>query len=218
MRRGPVPGDDAERWLDRLGPMPREVRRAMRVVPRESFVPPEYVGVAREDSPVPLPYGHATVSAPHMVALILESAELDLGQRVLDIGTGFGYLAALAAEIVGAEGVVHSVELEPMLVHEASQRIAAAGYGDRVRVHLGDGAEGWPEGAPYDRILCSCAVPDILHAWRRQLRPEGLAVAPVGDEQGQRWTRWWNDGPDGVWETGVACQFVPLRAFLPSDI
>lgn len=190
----------------------------MRTVRREEFVPTEYGSLAHQDTPIPLPFGNATVSAPHMVALILESAELDFGQRVLDIGTGYGYLAALAGEMVGAEGVVHSVDIEPMLVHEATQRIAAAGYGARVRAHVGDGAEGWPEGAPYDRILCSCAVPDILHAWRRQLRPEGLAVAPVGDSLGQRWTRWWNDGPEGILETGVACQFVPLRPFLPPDI
>ena len=174
--------------------------------------------MAHEDTPIPLPFGDATVSAPHMVALMLESAELDAGQAVLDIGTGFGYLAALMAEIIGPTGVVHSVESEPRLAQEATQRLATAGYSTRVFVHVGDGAEGWPDGAPFDRVVCSCAVPDILQAWRDQLGPDGRAVAPVGVASGQRWTRWEPGGPSGRYEVGVPCRFVPMRRFRPSDI
>lgn len=190
----------------------------MSVVPREAFVPEEYVGLAHADTPIPLPFGDATVSAPTMVAVMLEGAELKAGHKVLDIGTGFGYLAALLAEMVGRSGVVHSVEYEPLLAHEASRRLVRAGYSDRVFVHVGDGAAGWPPAAPFDRIVCSCAVPDILHAWREQLTPDGLAAAPVGDAFGQRWTRWRPGGASGHFEIGVPCRFVPMRRFLPSDI
>lgn len=205
-------------WLSGIGPLDPEVRRAMRAVPREAFVPEPFVAMTHEDTPIPLPFGDATVSAPSMIAVMLESAELRPGQRVLDVGTGFGYLAALLAELVGPSGTVHSVEYEPMLAGEATRRLAATGYSDRVLVHVGDGAGGWPPAAPFDRILCSCAVPDILQSWRAQLAPEGLAAAPVGDALGQRWTRWRPVGPSGRYEIGVACRFVPMRRFLPSDI
>lgn len=205
-------------WLARIGVRDPMVRRAMHEVPRGAFVPEAYLELAHEDTPIPLPFGDATVSAPSMIGVMLEGAELEAGQRVLEIGTGFGYLAALVSELVGLAGAVHSVELEPQLASEATRRLARAGYGERVIVHRGDGATGWPPAAPFDRILCSCAVPDILQPWRDQVAPDGQVGAPVGDALGQRWTRWWPGGASGHYDAGVPCRFVPMRKFLPSDI
>ncbi|MCI4336162.1 MAG: methyltransferase domain-containing protein [Thermoplasmata archaeon] len=208
----------AARMVDRLGPLPAAVAEVMRRVPRERFVPDGFRDVAYEDTPIPLPFGDATISAPHMVALQLEWAELAPGHRVLEIGAGFGYLAALIAELVGPTGAVCAIEIEPALTREAARRLAASASGRAVRLRNSDGRAGWPDAGPFDRIIVSCAVGDVPWVWFHSLTADGLLVAPLGDALGQRLARWKNSRVGGSWEYGVSCRFVPLRTVLPSDI
>ncbi len=201
-----------------LLPLPREIADAMRRVPRHLFVPERYRTMAYDDEPIPLPYGDATISAPHMVALQLEYAELEPGLRVLEVGAGFGYLASLLADLVRPNGSVHAIDVEPALVREARTRIDRAGLGARVSLRAGDGRAGWPEAAPFDRILVSCATPTLFDAWVDQLAPGGTVIAPLGGAWGQELVRYRQGTPRDRLERGPHCRFVPLRSRLPSDI
>src|SRR6476660_1102350 len=119
----------------------------MERVPRELFVPEEYRANAYEDSAVPLPFGQA-ISQPYMVALTCEALGLEGTEKVLDVGTGSGYAAAVLAELAAE---VHTIERIPELAAAAREALTAAGY-ERVQVHVGDGAQGLPEHAPFDAI------------------------------------------------------------------
>ena len=207
---------DVEPWrrkaalmVDLLGPLEPRVARVMREVPRHRFVPSEDQDRAYDDEPLPLRYGGATISAPHMVAIQLEWADLAPGLRVLEVGSGSGYLLALLHELVRPGGVVVGVEVEPRLVEGARRALDELGSTD-VEIRIGDGAEGVPDRAPFDRIVVSCATPEILPAWRAQLRPDGTVVAPVGGSLEQRWVRWRNRPSGAPLEEGPACRFVPL--------
>jgi protein-L-isoaspartate(D-aspartate) O-methyltransferase len=151
---------------------------AMRAVPRHEFVPERRRGAAYDDSPLPIGEGQ-TISAPHMVAIMTDLLELSPGDRVLEIGTGCGYHAAVTAEAVGAEHV-YSVEYHGDLAERARETLAATGYG-AVSVRAGDGREGWPEHAPYDRAYLTCAAPEFPPAVVEQVRPGGILLAPIGD-------------------------------------
>lgn len=152
------------------------LEEAMLAVPRHLFVPDNLRSEAYEDRPLPIGFGQ-TVSAPHMVAMMTAALQLEEGHKVLEIGTGVGYHAAIVKAVVG-KGVVHSVEFLPELVAAARANLKAAGL--RVEVHEGDGAEGYPPGAPYDAIYVTCAIPDIPDALANQLREGGHFVAPLG--------------------------------------
>ncbi|MEA3142815.1 MAG: protein-L-isoaspartate(D-aspartate) O-methyltransferase, partial [Thermoplasmata archaeon] len=141
------------------------------------FVPPELRAAAYEDRPLPIGFGQ-TVSAPHMVAMMTTALQLEEGQNVLEIGTGVGYHAAIAAKVVGERGHVHTVEFLPELVELARKNLKAAKI--KVDVHEGDGAEGWAAGAPYDAIYITCAIPTVPPALADQLKEGGHFVAPVG--------------------------------------
>jgi protein-L-isoaspartate(D-aspartate) O-methyltransferase len=205
------------RMVDRLGPLPTSISQAMRHVPRDQFVPRAYRSMAFVDEPVPLDR-HATLSAPSMVALQLEWAELTPGLRVLEVGSGSGYLLALLAELTGADGEVFGVEVDPVLADAARVRLRDLNCGSRIRIRAGDGAAGWGEYAPYDRIVVSCAVPAILPAWKAQLIDGGAIIAPVGSVLEQELVRWKSGRSTDRVETGPGCRFVPLRSARPSDI
>jgi protein-L-isoaspartate(D-aspartate) O-methyltransferase len=129
-----------------------------------------------------LPIGEGqTISAPHMVAIMTDLLDLEEGDRVLEIGTGCGYHAAVTAEVVGA-GYVYTVEYHDRLASEARERLAATGYGD-VSVRAGDGKAGWAEHTPYDRAYLTCAAAAIPDAVVEQVRTGGLVLAPVGDSR-----------------------------------
>ncbi len=209
---------EAAEMVERLGPLPPAIARAMRRIPRHAFVPEARRGSAYDDTPIELPHGNATISAPHMVALQLEMAELSPGLRILEVGAGFGYLCALLAELVGATGAVYGLDIEPALIREARRRLGQVGLGDRVQLKVEDGRAGWPERAPFDRILVSCATPEIYDTWVGQLSPQGLLVAPLGGGFGQELVRYRAGTPRGTLERGPRCLFVPLRGRLPSDI
>ena len=204
-------GDEGERMVKVAGPMPPAIARVMRRVPRHRFVPPNLRSVAYEDEPLPLPYGDATISAPHMVACQLEWAELRPGLSVLEIGSGSGYLLALLSELVRPGGTVRGIELDEGLVRLSRRALADLGYPE-VGVQPGDGRLGAPERAPFDRILVSAATSEIEPAWKAQLRPQGTVTAPIGNRFEQVLVRWRNIGNEGSWEEGPACRFVPLKS------
>lgn len=153
------------------------LEEAMLSVPRHLFVPPELRAAAYEDRPLPIGFGQ-TVSAPHMVAMMTTALQLEEGQKVLEIGTGVGYHAAIVAKVVGDSGKVDSIEFLPELVELARKNLKAAKV--KLDVHEGDGAEGWPAGAPYDAIYVTCAIPNVPPALSDQLKEGGHFVAPIG--------------------------------------
>jgi len=194
------------------------VRAAMLAVPRHRFVPDEAQVEAYEDAPVSLGPPGATVSAPHMVVLQLEAAEVSAGDRVLEIGAGMGYLAALLAELVGPRGHVDAIELDASLASSARRRLADGGSSGRVTVHAMDGSEGLPGAAPFDRIIVSCQTSEIVPAWKDQLSDGGRIVAPVGDSFEQILTTMVRSGARWTSRNGPGCRFVALRHRLPRDI
>ena len=163
-----------ERQLARRGIADERVLTAMERVPRELFVPDEHRGIAYDDAPVPLPFGQ-TISQPYMVALTCEALALRGAEKVLDVGTGSGYAAAVLAELAAE---VHTVERIPQLAAAAAAALAAAGY-ERVHVHAGDGALGLPDEAPFDAIAVAAAAPELPHALWEQLRVGGRIAIPL---------------------------------------
>jgi protein-L-isoaspartate(D-aspartate) O-methyltransferase len=152
------------------------VLRAMRTVPRQDFVPPEYRDQAYKDHPLPIGYGQ-TISQPYIVAWMTELLELQPGEKVLEIGTGSGYQAAILAELGYVD--VYSIEIVPELADSAAARLKELGY-DEVHVKQGDGYYGWPENAPFDAIIVT-AAPDHLPApLAGQLAEGGRLVIPIG--------------------------------------
>lgn len=186
----------------------RAVEEALRTVPRDAFVDTAGPGDAYRDAPLPIGRGQ-TISAPHMVAIMLEALRLDVGQKVLEVGTGSGYHAALIAEVVGPEGRVVTLEYETELADRAGQAIQDLGYAN-VQVVQGDGGEGWPQAAPYDRINVTCAAPEIPTPLVDQTKVGGLILVPLGRHPSAlvRATR-----TDEGWEREDMgpCAFVPLR-------
>jgi protein-L-isoaspartate(D-aspartate) O-methyltransferase len=151
------------------------VLQAMRTVPRHLFIPAAVRDMAYEDHPVPIGYGQ-TISQPYIVAVMTELLEPAKDLKVLEIGTGSGYQAAVLAGLVKH---VYSVEIVPELARSASALLAKLGYRN-VTVRYGDGYKGWPEEAPFDRIIVTAAPPEIPQALLDQLKPGGKLVAPVG--------------------------------------
>jgi len=186
------------------------VKEAMLKVPREEFVPKHLRDYAYEDTPLPIGYGQ-TISAPHMVALMCEEAQLAPGMRVLEIGTGSGYHAAVIAEIVGPKGAVYSIERLAELSSFARRNLARTGYLDRVTLIVGDGSMGYPPAAPYDRIIVTAAAPEIPPPLINQLARGGIMVIPVGDRFSQILyvIRKKSDGSI-EYKTVTPCLFVPL--------
>jgi protein-L-isoaspartate(D-aspartate) O-methyltransferase len=181
------------------------VLRAMEQVPRELFVPPDLRSHAYDDSALPIGAGQ-TISQPYMVARILEEAGLDGDERVLDVGTGSGYQAAVLAQIADE---VHSIERIPELADQARRNLEAAGI-DNVHVHVGDGSRGLVEHAPYDAIAVAAAAPGFPEALYEQLRVGGRLVVPIGRRRGQRLEVIVRspEGPAVI--RSVPCRFVPL--------
>lgn len=154
----------------------------MRAVSRHHFAPWLTLEQAYEDSALPIlgssEAAPATISQPAAIAIMLEGFSLARGQRVLEIGAGTGYNAALMAHVNGEEGRVVTVDIEGWLVEAALERLESAGFG-RVRVVHGDGGLGFPESAPYDRIVATVGAWDIPPAWRDQLAEGGRIVVPL---------------------------------------
>ncbi|AEK73833.1 protein-L-isoaspartate O-methyltransferase [Thermococcus sp. 4557] len=152
------------------------VRKSFLKYPRYLFVEKRYRDYAHVDEPLPIPAGQ-TISAPHMVAIMLELAKLEPGMKVLEIGTGSGWNAALIAELV--KGDVYTVERIPELVEFARRNLERAGV-ENVHVFLGDGTKGFPPKAPYEGIIVTAGAPKIPEPLIEQLKPGGRLIIPVG--------------------------------------
>ena len=159
----------------------QRVLDAMLRVPRHQFVPESHRGEAYEDHPLPIGDGQ-TISQPYVVALMLESLQLTPGDKVLEVGTGSGYVTALLAELAQQ---VFSIERHPALARSAREVLASLGYAN-VQVFTGDGTLGLPASAPFDAILVSAAAPDLPRALLSQLRESGRMIIPVGSPDSQQ--------------------------------
>ena len=197
-------GPELARLMARRGIRDERVLAALASVPREQFVPEQLRRHAYADRALPIGFGQ-TISQPFMVATMLEALALD-GGRVLDVGTGSGYQAALLAEL--ADEVV-TIERVPELAEEARRTLERTGHGD-VDVRVGDGTLGVPELAPFDGIVVAAAAPAVPDSLYKQLTAGGRIVVPVGTRRDQ-WLEIVERGPDGpVRSRTVPCRFVPL--------
>ncbi|WP_069807840.1 protein-L-isoaspartate(D-aspartate) O-methyltransferase [Vulcanisaeta thermophila] len=156
----------------------KAVERAMLTVPREEFLPSYLRLYAYEDYPLEVMYKQ-TISAPHMVAMMCELLNLRPGLKVLEVGTGTGYHAAVVAEVMERRGEVYTIEYYPGLALYAVQNLAKLGYLNVVRVFVGDGSRGLPQYAPFDRILVTAAAPKVPPKLLEQLSDDGIMVIPL---------------------------------------
>jgi protein-L-isoaspartate(D-aspartate) O-methyltransferase len=181
------------------------VLAAMARVPRELFVPLPERARAYDDVALPIGAGQ-TISQPYMVARICEALSLRGDERVLDVGSGSGYQAAVLAELAGR---VHTIERLPQLAARARANLVDAGY-ERVEVHVGDGTLGLFDAAPFDAIAVAAAAPELPQSLYEQLRPSGRLAIPVGGRRGQELQLVVRspEGPAVV--RSVPCRFVPL--------
>ena len=194
-----------ERQLRARDVRDERVLEAMARVPRELFVPEELRDRAYDDVALPIEAGQ-TISQPYMVARICEALELRGRERVLDVGTGSGYQAAVLAELAAE---VFTIERIPELAEWARANLAAAGY-ERVEVHVGDGTLGLPERAPFDAIAVAAAVPGLPQTLYEQLEPRGRLVLPVGTRRAQELQVVVRSPEGPAVLRSVPCRFVPL--------
>ena len=205
--------EDHERDRERMVRMQIEARgvrdprvlEAMRTVPRHLFVPGHVIGSAYRDAPLPIGQGQ-TISQPYIVALMTELLELKGEEKVLEIGTGSGYQAAILGQLAAQ---VITVERIPQLAQEASELLVQLGY-DNVHVKVGDGTLGWPDDAPYDAVIVTAASPQIPEPLKGQLTDGGRLVAPVGPRWTQELVRVRRRGDRYHSETLLGVAFVPL--------
>jgi protein-L-isoaspartate(D-aspartate) O-methyltransferase len=165
-----------ERQLRRRGISDETILDAFRAVPREAFVGAEHADLAYGDHPLPIEAGQ-TISQPYIVALMIQAAGVKAGSRVLEVGAGSGYAAAVIGRI--ADRVV-GIERQHELVEIARERMRRLGY-DNVEIVEGDGTRGWPDGAPYDAILAAASGSHVPEPLVQQLAPGGAIVMPVGN-------------------------------------
>jgi protein-L-isoaspartate(D-aspartate) O-methyltransferase len=197
-----------ERQLAARGVKDGRVLAALGKVPRHEFVPANRRAEAYDDRPLPIGQGQ-TISQPYLVAFMTEAIGPRPGQRVLEVGTGSGYQAAVLAELVGA---VYTVELLPDLAAAAGKRLARLGYRN-VHVKAGDGYLGWPDQGPFDAVVVTCGAKEVPRPLLEQLKPGGKMVIPVGEAGAVQTLRLLTKGPGGKMEVRdlLPVRFVPLR-------
>lgn len=195
-----------ETQIARRGITDERVLAAMREVPRENFTAPGFETFAYQDRPLPIAE-RQTISQPYIVGAMLAGAMLQPGDRLLEVGAGSGYAAAVASRIAGQ---VLGIERHAVLTEAASQRLVALGYSN-ITLKTGDGSRGWPEEAPFDVIIVSASAPSVPPALKQQLAIGGRLVIPVGPAEEQRLIRLTRTGPGTFEETGLgAVRFVKL--------
>ena len=196
-----------ERQIASRGIREPTILEAFRVVPREEFLSEDYRDLAYGDHPLPIEAGQ-TISQPYIVALMIQAAEIRCGDRVLEVGAGSGYAAAVMSRIAGQ---VVAIERQRDLVKVAQERVARLGY-DNVRIVEGDGTRGWSADAPYDAILAAASGSHVPPAWLEQLADGGRIVMPVGEPNWIQKLVKVTKGPTGqiITEDLGGVRFVPL--------
>jgi len=195
-----------ERQLARRGLVNKDVLRAMREVPRDAFVPEALKEHAYKDTPLPIDAGQ-TISQPYVVALMIDAADIAPGDRVLEVGAGSGYAAAVLSRIAAR---VYAIERHRELAMSAAERLRQLGY-DNIEVRAGDGVHGWIEAAPFDAILVSASGEAIPQALKEQLDIGGTLVMPVGPMHDQRLIKVHRSSANSYDEEDLgAVSFVPL--------
>lgn len=197
-----------EKQLCRRGVHDSGVLSTMAAVRREEFVPKEFRARAYEDAPLPIGDGQ-TISQPYIVAAMTAALRLNGHERVLEIGTGCGYQAAILSHLAK---IVFSIESRSELASSAAVRLERLGY-ENVHVHCGDGTLGLPELAPFDAILVAAAAPAVPEPLRSQLSQGGRMVLPVGDAENQQLLCLERHGNSFETRTLEACRFVPLIGY-----
>jgi len=197
----------AERQIAARGIESKEVLNAMRQVPRHKFVPESMAGLAYDDNPLPIGHGQ-TISQPYIVAYMTEHLEAKPKDKVLEIGTGSGYQAAILSEIVDE---VYTIEIIPELAKQAKQRLAEMKF-DNVHVKHADGYHGWEEHAPFDAIIVTAAAPYVPPPLKNQLKPGGRMIIPVGTRMGHQQLVVLTKEEDGSFSTNrlIPVRFVPF--------
>ena len=195
------------RQLATLGIADRRVLDAVAEVDRARFVPPHLRAEADADRPLPIGFGQ-TISQPFVVAYMTEQLRLRGSERVLEVGTGSGYQTALLARLAAE---VYSIELLPALAARAREVLIDALGLRNVRLRTGDGALGWPEAAPFDRIVATAAAAEVPPAWLEQVAPGGRLVLPLGEAAGDQVLHLVDRGDDG---RSVETDLLPVR-FVP---
>ena len=198
---------ELSRALEAMGIRDQAVLRAVAEVPRALFVPPRLRAEADGDHPLPIGHGQ-TISQPFVVAYMTEQLRLDGHERALEVGTGSGYQTAILAHLAAE---VFSIEIIPELAERAREILLGTLGLQNVHLRLGDGAGGWPEAAPFDRILVTAAAPEVPPALVAQLAPGGRMVIPVGDAPDVQVLRVVAKGNDGA---SVSTDLIPVR-FVP---
>jgi protein-L-isoaspartate(D-aspartate) O-methyltransferase len=194
-----------EEQLVRRGIRDQRVLEAFRDVPRHLFVDPSMAGQAYGDHPLSIGE-RQTISQPYMVALMLEMMELEGGEKVLEIGTGSGYMTALLCRLVD---MVYSIERIASLARNARLRLRAMGY-DNVEIRVGDGTFGWPEKGPFDAAVVSAGSPEVPQPLKEQLAEGGRLIIPVGDEESQTLVKIVRRGEEFEKSSLTGCIFVKL--------
>lgn len=194
-----------ETQLRKRGVKDEGVLHAMAAVPRHEFVPPQSVSLAYADEPLPIGEGQ-TISQPYIVAAMTEALQLRGSERVLEIGTGSGYQAAVLSLLCQE---IYSIECRPELARSAAARLQRLGF-QNAHVHCGDGTLGLKEFAPYDAILVAAAAPSLPEPLLEQLNEGGRMIAPIGSEEHQQLLLLTRHGNDYASEHREGCRFVPL--------
>ena len=196
-----------ERQIESRGITDPKILEAFRAVPREEFLSSEYRDLAYGDHPLPIEAGQ-TISQPYIVALMIKAAEVKPGDKVLEVGAGSGYAAAVMSRIAGS---VLAIERQPDLVAIASERMRRLGY-DNVRIVEGDGTRGWPDEAPFDAIVAAASGSHVPETLVKQLAPGGRIVMPVGEPDWVQKLVKVTRGPAGklIKEDLGGVRFVPL--------
>jgi protein-L-isoaspartate(D-aspartate) O-methyltransferase len=197
-----------EKQLRRRGVHDSGVLAAMAAVPREEFVPKEFRQRAYEDAPLPIGEGQ-TISQPYIVAAMTAALHLTGNERVLEIGTGCGYQAAILSHLAK---IVFTIESRSELASSAAARLDRLGF-ENVHVHCGDGTLGLPELAPFEAILVAAAAPSVPEPLRAQLAEGGRLILPVGDADNQELFHIARHGNSFGTRTLEACRFVPLIGY-----
>jgi len=184
-----------------------EVRKAFLKTDRSRFVPEDKEKYSYIDRPLPIAGGQ-TISAPHMVAMMTEELDLEEDSKVMEIGTGSGYQAAILREIA-TKGEIHTIETVETLYNQSKEKLKDY---NNIEVYKGDGSKGIPEAAPFNRIISTCGSPGIPEPWKEQLEERGIIVAPVGGQRHQTLKKYKKkNGEVKEQKVSIPCAFVPMK-------